>query len=351
MGCVLSSVERPSSNSRLFDVYNIDDRGQERSPGKIEVGDYDLVLYQASRDVIRWPLRSLRRYGFDAELFSFESGRRCVTGPGIYAFKCSRAETLFDVLQESIIRAGQMEANRGIHVSPEPCVGLQSGTAPSNDWFPLQNLNHVTNSFDMTSSTNNYVNQSTTNQRRDYVNDASSSIAHAQSQTVKYAELKLLESDNRREDDDRDDEPEVFVSSSLFPSGPNAKCAYVNLPRMFDGAAGQSDFIAKGHQYMNIGYNPQLDASAAAALTYAQLDLFEDGPGDLIQPNPGGPFPLGSDGGVVEIDCSRSKPEVYAAIDFQRTRALNSRVDEELDEGFRKTRHNSTIETKSTVIN
>lgn len=128
MGCVLSSVERPLSNSRLFDVYNIDDRGQERSPGKIEVGDYDLVLYQVNRDVIRWPLRSLRRYGFDAELFSFESGRRCVTGPGIYAFRCTRAEMLFNVLQESIIRAGQLEVNRGTHVAPEPIVGLQSDT-------------------------------------------------------------------------------------------------------------------------------------------------------------------------------------------------------------------------------
>lgn len=42
------------------------------------------------------------RYGFDAELFSFESGRRCPTGPGIYAFKCRRAEALFNLLQLQI---------------------------------------------------------------------------------------------------------------------------------------------------------------------------------------------------------------------------------------------------------
>ena len=49
------------------------------------------------------------RYGFDSELFSFESGRRCPTGPGIYAFKCKRAEALFNLLQEYIQRAGQEE--------------------------------------------------------------------------------------------------------------------------------------------------------------------------------------------------------------------------------------------------
>lgn len=44
----------------------------------------------------------MRRYGFDAELFSFECGRRCPTGPGIYAFRCDQAEQLFNNLQEAI---------------------------------------------------------------------------------------------------------------------------------------------------------------------------------------------------------------------------------------------------------
>lgn len=47
-------------------------------------------------------IRSIRRYGYDAQLFSFECGRRCPTGVGIYAFRCSKAEELFNVLQEAI---------------------------------------------------------------------------------------------------------------------------------------------------------------------------------------------------------------------------------------------------------
>ena len=111
MGCSFSRQSRrdADSNPRVFKVFNVDDQGQELSAGKIEITDADLILHQKSKEPIRWPLRSLRRYGFDAELFSFESGRRCPTGPGIYAFKCRRAEALFNLLQECIQRAGQEE--------------------------------------------------------------------------------------------------------------------------------------------------------------------------------------------------------------------------------------------------
>lgn len=109
MGCTLAKEHNGDHFPRTFKVYNVDDQGQERNAGKIEITDTELVLYQKGKEPFRWPLRSLRRYGFDAELFSFESGRRCPTGPGIYAFKCQRAEALFNLLQECIQRAGQEE--------------------------------------------------------------------------------------------------------------------------------------------------------------------------------------------------------------------------------------------------
>lgn len=76
--------------------------GNLLNPGKLEITETDLVLYQNQQDPVKWPLRCLRRYGFDAELFSFECGRRCPTGPGIYAFSCQRAEQLFNLLQTHI---------------------------------------------------------------------------------------------------------------------------------------------------------------------------------------------------------------------------------------------------------
>ena len=49
-----------------------------------------LIFHQKGKDVVMWPLKSLRRYGAEADIFSFESGRKCDTGPGIYAFRYGR---------------------------------------------------------------------------------------------------------------------------------------------------------------------------------------------------------------------------------------------------------------------
>ena len=66
---------------------NIDEHGNKNFVASIRVTETDLELYQKGKDTIVWPLRSLRRYGFETEVFTFESGRRGPTGPGIYAFK------------------------------------------------------------------------------------------------------------------------------------------------------------------------------------------------------------------------------------------------------------------------
>ena len=46
----------------------------------------NLTSYSNFREDM-WPLKSLRRYGADEDVFSFESGRRCPMGEGIFAFK------------------------------------------------------------------------------------------------------------------------------------------------------------------------------------------------------------------------------------------------------------------------
>lgn len=84
----------------------MDGDGRHLKPGRIEVTDSQLILYQKGNICVKWPLKSLRRYGFDSEVFSFECGRRCSTGPGVYAFKCKRAQALFTILQECINNSG-----------------------------------------------------------------------------------------------------------------------------------------------------------------------------------------------------------------------------------------------------
>lgn len=93
----------------------MDDDGNELGSGIMELTDTELILYTRKRDSVKWHYLCLRRYGYDSNLFSFESGRRCQTGPGIFAFKCTRAEELFNMLQEIM-------QNNSINVVEEPVV-------------------------------------------------------------------------------------------------------------------------------------------------------------------------------------------------------------------------------------
>lgn len=102
MGCLQSKKESSDLHPNIFRVVNIDENGADLCSGQLEITESDIVLYREGRDSTIWPLHSLRRYGFEGDIFSFESGRRCETGEGIYAFRCRRASLLFRTLQQRI---------------------------------------------------------------------------------------------------------------------------------------------------------------------------------------------------------------------------------------------------------
>ncbi|XP_076276104.1 uncharacterized protein LOC143207012 [Lasioglossum baleicum] len=102
MGCVNSRTDTNDLRPNEFQVMNVDDSGNLVIPGRLELTETEIVLYQRGKEPVQWPLRCLRRYGYDAEIFSFESGRRCPTGPGIYAFKCHKAAHIFHLVQSNI---------------------------------------------------------------------------------------------------------------------------------------------------------------------------------------------------------------------------------------------------------
>lgn len=97
-----SKLELSDINSNIYRVVNVDDNGVALWSGQLGITRTELTLYRKGRDPTRWPLKCLRRYGYDADLFSFEAGRRCTTGEGIYAFRCRRAESLFQTMQNYI---------------------------------------------------------------------------------------------------------------------------------------------------------------------------------------------------------------------------------------------------------
>ncbi|XP_024059891.1 fibroblast growth factor receptor substrate 3 isoform X1 [Terrapene carolina triunguis] len=105
----------PDNHPTKFKVTNVDDEGNALGSGIMELTQMELILHTHKRDAVRWPYLCLRRYGYDSNLFSFESGRRCQTGQGIFAFKCSRAEEIFNLLQDL------MQCN-SINVVEEPVI-------------------------------------------------------------------------------------------------------------------------------------------------------------------------------------------------------------------------------------
>ncbi|RNA38268.1 fibroblast growth factor receptor substrate 2-like [Brachionus plicatilis] len=95
-----------SYSSSYFDVYNVDARLFKHSKGQIQVTNYFLILYQKNQESIeqiKWPLNGVRRYGYYKDIFLFESGRKCPTGEGLFAFKCNKAKRLNDTLHKVIL--------------------------------------------------------------------------------------------------------------------------------------------------------------------------------------------------------------------------------------------------------
>ncbi|XP_061398354.1 uncharacterized protein LOC133334071 [Musca vetustissima] len=105
MGCI------SSSNKQLFslkkdNVYNVNVlRVQSEQSvvlagqGVLEITPNEIIFIAPNHEPISWALQHLRRYGLTDDVFSFEAGRRCTTGPGIYTFRCWNANQLYSKFQ------------------------------------------------------------------------------------------------------------------------------------------------------------------------------------------------------------------------------------------------------------
>ena len=87
----------------IFEVRNISDERKEVGQGKLEVTRTDLIYVDSNtHEKWKWPLRFLRRYGCNGNIFSFEAGRRCPGGEGLYAFSTTRASEIHEAIVLSI---------------------------------------------------------------------------------------------------------------------------------------------------------------------------------------------------------------------------------------------------------
>jgi len=158
MGCVASKLDINDVHPNMFAVNNVDDMGSKLSPGQLEITETDLVLHQKGKQPIKWPLKYLKRYGADAGLFSFEAGRKNPTGPGIYAFKCRRAENLFNLLQVRVRSQGPASGSitgGSLPLSSPP--GDSSSPPPTPLWLDSAGYPPTNTQYGQISLTDNTV--------------------------------------------------------------------------------------------------------------------------------------------------------------------------------------------------
>ena len=116
MGACLSTEKLPEN---FFIVRNIHDENRKFPKGLIEVTQVELKYKDTqSGDEWVWPLKYLRKYGCDRDIFSFEAGRKCPGGEGLYAFSTKKASQLFDMVARNISDGGLERDEVGV-LSPQ----------------------------------------------------------------------------------------------------------------------------------------------------------------------------------------------------------------------------------------
>lgn len=367
MGCVNSKTDINDRHPNIFQVTNINDQGRPISPGKLEVTQTELVFYQRGKKPTKWPLRSLRKYGFDIEVFSFECGRRCPTGHGIYAFKCKKAEQLFNVVQQYIIG----------NVSEENDSGNLDNELPlnrrTNQNFHSEGYLNPVNSLNVTRSTINVVSRP----------GSVSSNGPLSPNTISPPSDASLEHNNNKHGG-LAIEPS-YTNTSIIDKG--------SILQHYANVIPSDQNNGVNHVYMNVTTNcakeNSKDITESQGLNqidpenlhcYANIDskdieilrpLFDTQLGSMPAtptiPYKDSELPLNyisiKEVNYAELDldsseksCSISQavppesPKIengkgYATIDFQKTTALSQSINPRMtvEEGSRKTRHNSTI--------
>nr|XP_035931108.1 docking protein 2 isoform X4 [Halichoerus grypus] len=81
------------------------ERCRLRGSYTLRAGETALELWsgpELGTQLFEWPYRFLRRFGRDKVTFSFEAGRRCVSGEGNFEFETRQGNEIFLALEEAI---------------------------------------------------------------------------------------------------------------------------------------------------------------------------------------------------------------------------------------------------------
>lgn len=94
-----------------------------------------IVLRHDNKLLFVWPLKHVRRYGYTSNSFSIEAGSKCITGEGLFIFRCNEAIQLYNQAIASVARIKQLKSKQSALVHSPPKVMLHSTTPFDEELF------------------------------------------------------------------------------------------------------------------------------------------------------------------------------------------------------------------------
>ncbi|XP_051834999.1 docking protein 3 [Antechinus flavipes] len=126
---IYSSWQEMGEFSVLVQKTEAATRCQLKGPYLLVTGHDAIHLSEptAPKPLYVWPYHFLRKFGHDKGVFSFEAGRRCDSGEGLFAFSCPRASELCSAVGAAIARQRELPGP----ATARPCPLSRASSLPS----------------------------------------------------------------------------------------------------------------------------------------------------------------------------------------------------------------------------